>query len=80
MYRNLFHAQLDGREALYRGDWKLLHLDIRSENPRYELYNLREDPAEEHNVIDRYPGIAEELKALMRASWQPDPAWPLFGE
>lgn len=72
--------ELDGREALYRGDWKLLHLDIRSENPRYELYNLREDPAEEHNVIDRYPGIAEELKALMRASWRPDPAWPLFGE
>lgn len=72
--------ELDGREALCRGDWKLLHLDIRSENPRYELYNLREDPAEEHNVIDRYPGIAEELKALMRASWRPDPAWPLFGE
>ena len=72
--------ELDGREALCRGDWKLLHLDIRSEDPRYELYNIREDPAEEHNVIDRYPGIAEELKALMRASWRPDPAWPLFGE
>lgn len=72
--------ELDGREAFCRGAWKLLHLDIRSENPRYELYNLEEDPAEEHNVIDRYPEIARELKERMRAAWRPDPAWPLFGD
>lgn len=72
--------ELNGRQAVRRGPWKLIHLDIRTENPRYELYNLDDDPSERHDLSDDYPAITAELKALMRQAHTPDPAWPLFGE
>ena len=70
----------NGREAVRRGPWKLLHLDIRTDNPRYELYNIDADPSERHDVLDEHPAIAAELKTLMRQAYTPDPAWPLFGD
>lgn len=73
-----FH-ELDGRQAIRRGDWKLLHLDIQK-NPRYELYNLAADPSEVHNVIDQYPEIFAELKGLMQQAHQKDRNWPLLPE
>ena len=32
----------------------------------YELYNLREDPAEERNVIEDHPEVARRLNALLQ--------------
>ena len=71
--------ELDGRQALRRGPWKLLHLDIRSDAPRYELYDLDADPAERRDLAAERPDKVEELKALMREAHTDDPAWPLFG-
>lgn len=72
--------EMDGREAVRQGPWKLLHLDIRSEHPRYELYNLDEDPSEEHDLSAEYPEKAAELKTRMHEAYTEDPAWPLFGK
>ena len=71
--------ELDGRQALRRGPWELLHLDIRSDAPRYELYDLDADPAERRDLAAERPDKVEELKALMREAHTDDPAWPLFG-
>jgi arylsulfatase A-like enzyme len=48
--------------ALRLGDWKLLQ-----NNPydSMELYNLKEDPLEESNVINREPRVYEELNQLL---------------
>jgi len=59
-----FH-ELNGRQAVIRGNWKLLHLNIQKE-PVYELYNIASDPSEVHNVISLYPEKAEELKRSCR--------------
>ena len=72
--------ELDGREAVRQGPWKLLHLDIRSDAPRYELYNLDEDPAEEHDLAASHPEKVAELRRLMEQAYASDPSWPLFGE
>lgn len=72
--------ELDGRQAVRRGPWKLLHLDIRSEHPRYELYNIDEDPGEQHDLLDACPEKVAELKSLLREAHTDDPAWPLFGK
>lgn len=72
--------ELDGRQAVRQGPWKLLHLDIRSAAPRYELYNLDDDPGEERDLSVRYPERVAELKALMEQAHVDDPAWPLFGK
>lgn len=72
--------ELNGSEAVLKDHWKLLHLGIRSENPRYELYNIAMDPSESINVAEYYPEKVAELQGLMEEAYVADPAWPLFGD
>lgn len=69
--------EMNGKQAVIQGDWKLLHQNIRKD-PTFELYNLASDPSENHNVISLYPEKAEELKKFMQCSREDDPNWPLF--
>jgi|YNPNPStandDraft_1061719.scaffolds.fasta_scaffold13913_5 arylsulfatase A len=45
--------------AVRRGDWKLLEYH---EDGRLELYNLRDDIAEQHDLADRQPTLVSDLK------------------
>ena len=69
--------EMGGRQAVIKGDWKLLHLDIRN-GGKYELYNIASDPSENHNIIDQFPDISEHLKTIMKDARTEDPDWPLF--
>ena len=69
--------EIGGRQAVIQGDWKLLHLDIRN-GGKYELYNIASDPSENHNIIEQFPDISEELKTIMKDARTEDPDWPLF--
>ena len=69
--------EMGGRQAVIKGDWKLLHLDIRND-AIYELYNIASDPSENHNIIEQFPEIYEELKTIMKDARTEDPDWPLF--
>lgn len=48
--------------ALRRGDWKLLQ-----NNPYQpmELYNLKDDPLEQHNIIGKNPKVHKELNGIL---------------
>ena len=72
-----FH-EMEGRQAVRCGNWKLVHLNVQGANPRYELYNLADDLGEEHNIIEMHQDVAEQLKVLMRAAHTPDKNWPLL--
>jgi hypothetical protein len=50
-----------------KGDWKLLrfYADHEDGSDRFELYDLKNDPGETHNVATEKPGIVSELNALM---------------
>ena len=74
----VFHS-LAGRFAIKKGDWKLIlwpgsggwsypntEEELR-ERPQYQLYNLKEDPSEEENLIEQYPEKVKELKSLLEA-------------
>jgi arylsulfatase A-like enzyme len=51
-------------EALRKGDWKLVWNDPFG---KAELYNLADDPQEQHNLIAERPKIANDLRtALMK--------------
>lgn len=73
-----FH-EMKGRRSIRKGNWKLLHLNIRKE-PVYELYNIAADPSENNNVINRYPEKVAELKTLMEQAHKKDANWPLLPE
>ena len=60
-----FH-ELNGRLALRKGDWKLVQYNV-SKIPAgsFELYNLRDDPAENNDLALKFPDKVEALKKIM---------------
>lgn len=49
----------EGNRAIRDGDWKL----VSKENNPWELYNLKMDRSETHNLVDEKPDLAKELEA-----------------
>ena len=72
--------EMNGRQAVRKGSWKLIHLNVRKPASTYELYNLASDPSEQHNVLDQYPEKATELRKIMESAHVSDPNWPLLPE
>lgn len=70
--------EMNGRQAVRKGDWKLMHMNIRGKHPYYELYNLASDPSERHNVIEEYPEVTQELKRIMQDAHVESPDFPLL--
>ena len=70
--------ELGGRQAVREGPWKLVHMGIRTENPRYELYRLDEDPGESRDLSADEPERLLHLKALMDRSHTPNPDFPVL--
>jgi arylsulfatase A-like enzyme len=65
----------NGTYALRSGQWKLHRYDRKTARnievekqltntkvPKFQLFNLRDDPAESKNIVDEYPGVADRLK------------------
>jgi arylsulfatase A-like enzyme len=84
--RELYFVRRDGGptggksyEALVRGDWKLMQ---NSPFSPLELYNLKNDPREEKNLVAEQPAVVRELSAALRlhiqrggiTPWQPPAA------
>ncbi|MEI2723193.1 MAG: sulfatase [Verrucomicrobiota bacterium] len=53
--------------AVRVGDWKLLEY---LEDNHSELYNLRDDPGEAHDLASQQPGRAAELRTRLHQWWQ----------
>ena len=65
------------QRAARQGDWKCV--TVKRDAP-LELYNLREDVTESHNLADEHPEMVEEFDRKMKAMRTPSPNWPLPGE
>jgi arylsulfatase A-like enzyme len=60
-----FHEK-NGRQAIRKGDWKLVRYDVFSpEKTTTELYNIAEDPSESMNLAGENQEITESLLRLM---------------
>ncbi len=63
-----FH-ELGGKQAVIKGDWKCIRLNVKNkEKTIVELYNLKEDSREQHNLFDKFPNRTDELIKLMQSS------------
>jgi arylsulfatase A-like enzyme len=54
-----------GQQAVRLGDWKGLRQGIFDGNREVALYNLREDPREEHDVSGEHPEIVRRIEEIM---------------
>ncbi len=63
-----FHER-GGRKALRKGEWKLVRYNVLDpEKITTELYNVVNDPGEEHNVAIENPELVNELLELMKGA------------
>ena len=68
-----FHEN-NGRQAVRMGDWKLVQYNVSvPEKMTTELYNLRSDLGEEHNVASQNPQIVDKMLRIMEQSRVPSP-------
>ena len=58
--------ELMGKRAIRQGDWKLVHMPPPYGNNRWQLYNLKQDLAEQHDLSEKHPDKLEALKNLWR--------------
>jgi arylsulfatase A-like enzyme len=66
-----FH-ELGGRQAIRKGNWKLVRYKVLTPNmTTTELYDLDNDPAENNNLADKHPEIVKELISQMEKSRTP---------
>lgn len=74
-----FHEQ-KGRQALRKGDWKLIRYNVLTpNNTTTELYNLKTDLGEEKNVANQNPKVVKEMMEILNRSRIPSEVFP-FGE
>ena len=74
-----FHEQ-GKKQAVRMGNWKGVRLNV-AQNPNgpIELYNLKEDVAEMHNVAGQYSEIVAKIADYMKTARTPSEHWPLPG-
>jgi arylsulfatase A-like enzyme len=66
-----------GRTAIRKGDWKAIRYNMSDDpNAPIELYNLKSDIGEEHDLATQHPEIVRELDALMKAAHTPSKEFP----
>ena len=61
----------EGSRAIRMGNWKLILSNIHKGPLQIELYNLKTDLREQHNLASRYPRRVKQLISLMRTSYSP---------
>ncbi len=73
-----FH-ELGGRQAVLKGDWKLVKHQVKdAEKNTLELFNLNGDPGETQDVSRENPGKVAELEDLVKKAHRPNPVFTLF--
>ncbi|MGW0176734.1 arylsulfatase [Rhodococcus sp. NPDC003322] len=73
------YTEMVGNRGFYRDGWKLLalHPGIDVDNPQWQLFDVRSDPTEIHDLADRHPERVAELAAAWDESAWANTVFPL---
>jgi arylsulfatase A len=68
-----------GKQAVRMNEWKGVRLNVTtSADAPIELYNLKNDPTETHNVAAQFPEVVRKIDAIMKQSHVDNKDWPLL--
>lgn len=75
-----FHEE-GGKQAVRFGDFKGVRLKV-DENPKapIELYDLKKDPSEQHNIAHKRPKIVKKIEEFMKESHSSSQLFPFSWE
>jgi arylsulfatase A-like enzyme len=65
------------QRALRHNGWKAVSV---KKGAPLELYRIKEDPYEQHNLADEYPGLLQQMDSLMHQLRTPSPNYPIDDE
>ncbi len=74
LYWDYGHCRDRYDQAERMGKWKGIR---KGSGNDIELYNLEEDPAEKHNIADKYPDIVEKIDHIMKKAVTPSDRYPV---
>jgi arylsulfatase len=66
-----------GQQAVRLGDWKGVRRDLLKGNTRVELYNLKDDVGERHDLAERHPDVLRRLTQILDTDRTPSKLFPL---
>jgi len=75
LYREF--AGYGGQQSIRVGDWKAVRQNLRKGQIVTELYNLKSDPGEQHDVAAEQPELVQRLVQLMAQEHVPSPEFPI---
>jgi arylsulfatase A-like enzyme len=61
------------QQAVRMGDWKAVRL---AQSTPLELYDLKSDPAVEHDVASRHPEVVAKIEEYLKTARTESPFWP----
>lgn len=72
-----FHED-GGKQAILMDGWKLLKLKAKSDQPIFELYDIKNDPKESKNLAGFNPKIVKKLVAQLEVAHKESVIFPLY--
>ncbi len=70
-------AGYGGQQAVRLGDWKGVRRNLQKGDAPVELYNLKDDVGEKHNVAAQHPEVVRRIEKIMATDRVPSKLFPI---
>lgn len=72
-----FHEN-EGRQSVRWKDWKLVKLNVNKPAPIVELYDLKYDPEEKNNLMEKFPSVVKKMEKMIINAHVANKDWPFL--